>query len=113
MGVWFRVWQWRDAKLNTLVFFSNGGVIESWGQTGLSKRHSSRNLSGRIRRCILGRKKNKQFHHKVDEHHAALPEEMFYFSFFTSQHVQPEVNKSWIKLRIRSCDLAVDDTLNS
>lgn len=57
--------------------------------------------------------KNKQFHHQVDEHHAVLPEEMFSFSFFPSQHVQPEVNKSWIKFRIRSGDIAVDDTLNS
>lgn len=68
---------------------------------------------GEFTGAFLDEKKTKQFHHKVDEHRAALPEEMFYFSFFTSQHVQPEVNKSWIKFRIRSCDLAVDDASNS
>lgn len=49
------------AKLNALVFFYNDGLIESWGQTGLSKHRSSRNLSGRIHRCSLGREKTNNF----------------------------------------------------
>lgn len=85
----------KGEKLNSIhLYFSLMAALLSHGdKQGFQSVTLAEIYLGEFTGAFLD-EKNKQFHHKVDERHAVLPEEMFSFSFFTSQHVQPEVNKS-------------------